>query len=30
MGNTLKTTLLLAVLTVMFVLVGNAIGGNPG
>ncbi|MCR4309265.1 MAG: zinc metalloprotease HtpX [Deltaproteobacteria bacterium] len=30
MGNTLKTTLLLAVLTVLFVLVGNAIGGQSG
>src|SRR3972149_2442905 len=30
MGNTLKTTLLLAVLTVLFVLVGKAIGGESG
>jgi len=30
MGNTLKTTLLLAVLTVLFVLVGKAIGGQSG
>jgi len=30
MGNTLKTTFLLAVLTVLFVLVGNAIGGQSG
>ncbi|HSE14738.1 MAG TPA: M48 family metalloprotease, partial [Candidatus Deferrimicrobium sp.] len=30
MGNTLKTTLLLAVLTVLFVLVGRAIGGQSG
>ncbi|MGZ8461067.1 MAG: zinc metalloprotease HtpX [Candidatus Deferrimicrobiaceae bacterium] len=30
MGNTLKTTLLLAVLTVLFVLVGSAIGGETG
>ena len=30
MGNTLKTTLLLAVLTVLFVLVGKAVGGQSG
>jgi len=30
MGNTLKTTFLLAVLTVLFVLVGKAIGGQSG
>jgi Zn-dependent protease with chaperone function len=30
MGNTLKTTLLLAVLTVLFVFVGKAIGGQSG
>ena len=30
MGNTMKTTLLLAVLTVLFVLVGKAIGGQSG
>jgi heat shock protein HtpX len=30
MGNTLKTTFLLAVLTVLFVLVGKAIGGESG
>ena len=30
MGNTLKTTLLLAILTVLFVLVGKAIGGQSG
>ena len=30
MGNTLKTTFLLAVLTVLFVLVGSAIGGQSG
>src|SRR3970282_1874582 len=30
MGNTLKTTLLLAVLTALFVLVGKAIGGQSG
>ncbi|MGE5285210.1 MAG: zinc metalloprotease HtpX [Actinomycetota bacterium] len=30
MGNTLKTTLLLAVLTILFVLVGKAIGGQSG
>ena len=30
MGNTLKTTLLLAVLTILFVLVGKAIGGESG
>jgi heat shock protein HtpX len=30
MGNTLKTTFLLAVLTVLFVLVGRAIGGQSG
>lgn len=30
MGNTVKTTLLLAVLTVLFVLVGKAIGGESG
>jgi len=30
MGNTLKTTFLLAVLTILFVLVGKAIGGQSG
>jgi heat shock protein HtpX len=30
MGNTLKTTFLLAILTVLFVLVGKAIGGQSG
>jgi len=30
MGNTVKTTFLLAVLTVLFVLVGKAIGGQSG
>jgi heat shock protein HtpX len=30
MGNTLKTTFLLALLTVLFVLVGKAIGGQSG
>src|SRR3989304_2209827 len=30
MGNTLKTGLLLAVLTVLFVAVGNAVGGQSG
>jgi heat shock protein HtpX len=30
MGNTLKTTFLLAVLTILFVLVGNSIGGQSG
>lgn len=30
MGNTLKTTFLLAVLTVLFVLVGRSIGGESG
>jgi heat shock protein HtpX len=30
MGNMLKTTLLLAVLTILFVLVGKAIGGQSG
>jgi heat shock protein HtpX len=30
MGNTLKTTFLLAALTVLFVLVGKAIGGQSG
>ncbi len=30
MGNTLKTTLLLAVLTILFVFVGKAIGGQSG
>ncbi len=30
MGNTLRTTFLLAVLTVMFVLVGKAVGGQSG
>src|SRR3989304_3469966 len=30
MGNTLKTRLLLAVLTVLFVAVGNYVGGESG